>query len=100
MQPKCVACLSEVVEIDSTQGQTYCGGCGIVLEENTIVSEIAFGESSSGAAVAMGSYVGAGARQSHPLPSLRPLLSCLATDRPAPCILPCTSESASQRSAW
>ncbi|CDZ96516.1 transcription factor tfiiib complex subunit brf1 [Phaffia rhodozyma] len=59
--PKCAACLSTVVEIDQAQGQTYCAGCGIVLEENTIVSEVTFGESSSGAAVLQGSYVGADA---------------------------------------
>lgn len=60
-----------MVEIDQAQGQTYCAGCGIVLEENTIVSEVTFGESSTGAAVLQGSYVGADAGQSvHTLFSL------------------------------
>lgn len=92
-KPKCVACLSEVVEIDSTQGQTYCGGCGIVLEENTIVSEVAFGESASGAAVAMGSFVGAGARLS-PASSLSCLLfrATALTDITS-CLVPRPSQS-------
>ncbi|KFY84337.1 hypothetical protein V500_09398 [Pseudogymnoascus sp. VKM F-4518 (FW-2643)] len=37
-----------------------CKTCGTIVEESTIVSEIQFGESSSGAAVVQGSFVGAG----------------------------------------
>jgi transcription factor IIIB subunit 2 len=35
-----------------------CTGCGTVISENNIVSEVTFGESSSGAAVVQGSFVG------------------------------------------
>lgn len=64
LQGKCPQCSSTVVEVDSTQGQSYCRSCGIVLEENTIVSEITFGETSGGAAVVQGSLVGADASES------------------------------------
>ncbi|OBT96392.1 transcription factor TFIIIB subunit brf1 [Pseudogymnoascus verrucosus] len=37
-----------------------CKTCGTIVEESTIVSEIQFGESASGAAVVQGSFVGAG----------------------------------------
>ncbi|KAE8226310.1 hypothetical protein CF319_g1075 [Tilletia indica] len=46
-----------------------CGDCGSVLEQSQIVSEVTFGETSSGAATVQGSYVGAdqaGARISGP----------------------------------
>lgn len=36
-----------------------CAGCGTVLSEENIVSEVTFGETSSGAAIVQGSYVGA-----------------------------------------
>jgi hypothetical protein len=61
---RCVACNSAVVNIDNSAGGSYCGGCGIVLEENTIVSEITFGETSGGAAMVQGSYVSADASES------------------------------------
>jgi transcription factor IIIB subunit 2 len=35
-----------------------CSGCGTVISESNIVSEVTFGESSSGAAVVQGSFVG------------------------------------------
>jgi transcription factor IIIB subunit 2 len=61
-QARCSTCNSAVVEFDSAQGQSYCAGCGTVLEENEIVSEITFGESSGGAAIVQGSFVAADAR--------------------------------------
>ena len=36
-----------------------CHGCGMVVDDSNIVSEVQFGESSSGAAVVQGSYLGA-----------------------------------------
>ncbi|KAK2806095.1 transcription factor TFIIIB subunit brf1 [Onygenales sp. PD_10] len=56
--PGCPA--PNIVEDD---GQKVCSGCGTVISEANIVSEITFGESSSGAAVVQGTFVGAG--QSH-----------------------------------
>lgn len=53
----CSSCGEDsVVEMDA---QTVCTTCGTVLSENGIVSEITFGETSGGAAMVQGSYVGA-----------------------------------------
>ncbi|KAK2882672.1 hypothetical protein FQN49_000104 [Arthroderma sp. PD_2] len=49
-----------IVEDD---GQKVCAGCGTVISESNIVSEVTFGEASSGAAVVQGTFVGAD--QSH-----------------------------------
>ncbi|KAF3491215.1 transcription factor IIIB 60 kDa subunit [Arthroderma uncinatum] len=49
-----------IVEDD---GQRVCAGCGTVISESNIVSEVTFGEASSGAAVVQGTFVGAD--QSH-----------------------------------
>ncbi|CCJ28823.1 unnamed protein product, partial [Pneumocystis jirovecii] len=59
----CLSCGSSNLEADSSSGITYCVSCGNVIEENVIVSEITFGEASSGAAIVQGSFVGAD--QSH-----------------------------------
>ena len=64
--PKTVTCPNqgcsspEIVEDD---GKKVCVGCGTVVSESNIVSEVTFGESSSGAAVVQGTFVGAD--QSH-----------------------------------
>lgn len=55
----CPTCADGTVEYQQHAGNSVCTSCGAVLEENAIVSEIMFGESSSGAAVVQGSYVGA-----------------------------------------
>ncbi|KAM0787378.1 hypothetical protein ACM66B_003464 [Microbotryomycetes sp. NB124-2] len=54
----CYNC-SEDRFVDTDGAQTVCTTCGMVLEENAIVSEITFGEAGSGAAVVQGSYIGA-----------------------------------------
>lgn len=51
--PGCPA--PEIVEDD---GQKVCAGCGTVINDSQIVSEIAFGETSAGAAVVQGAFVG------------------------------------------
>lgn len=56
--PGCPA--PHIVEDD---GQKVCSGCGTVISEANIVSEVTFGETSSGAAVVQGTFVGEG--QSH-----------------------------------
>ncbi|EEP82391.1 conserved hypothetical protein [Uncinocarpus reesii 1704] len=56
--PGCPA--PHIVEDD---GQKVCSGCGTVISEANIVSEITFGESSSGAAIVQGTFIGAD--QSH-----------------------------------
>ncbi len=43
-------------------GQLVCGNCAKLLEESNVVSEVTFGETSAGAAVVQGAYVGEGQR--------------------------------------
>lgn len=49
-----------MIEYDAAAGNGFCIKCGTVVEENTIVSEVVFGETSAGAAMVQGSYVGQG----------------------------------------
>ncbi|RJE19402.1 hypothetical protein PHISCL_08262 [Aspergillus sclerotialis] len=51
--PGCPA--PQIVEDD---GQKVCAGCGTVVSEANIVSEVSFGESASGAAIVQGTFVG------------------------------------------
>ncbi|EPX72458.1 transcription factor TFIIIB complex subunit brf1 [Schizosaccharomyces octosporus yFS286] len=53
----CPSCGSTAFESDVASGNTYCLECGVVVEQNAIVSEVTFGEASSGAAVVQGSLV-------------------------------------------
>ncbi|OJA07627.1 hypothetical protein AZE42_01124 [Rhizopogon vesiculosus] len=65
----CTDCGGTVIEYDAAAGNGFCVKCGTVVEENTIVSEVTFGETSAGAAMVQGSYVGQGsthARMSGP----------------------------------
>ncbi|KAF8891806.1 hypothetical protein BD779DRAFT_1799037 [Infundibulicybe gibba] len=59
--PVCTDCGGTVIEYDSAAGNGFCVKCGTVIEENTIVNEVAFGETSNGAAMVQGSFVGQGA---------------------------------------
>ncbi|CAO3679751.1 unnamed protein product [Umbelopsis ramanniana] len=52
-------CGSVKTEHDPTRGSTYCVQCGLVLEENSIVAEVTFGETAGGKAILQGSYVSA-----------------------------------------
>ncbi|KAI5286603.1 transcription factor TFIIIB subunit brf1, partial [Ascosphaera acerosa] len=56
--PGCPA--PQIVEDD---GQKVCAGCGTVVSEANIVSEVTFGENAAGAAIVQGTFVGAD--QSH-----------------------------------
>ncbi|KAJ2747547.1 transcription factor TFIIIB subunit brf1 [Coemansia sp. BCRC 34301] len=56
----CKACGGTEIEHDSAKGMSYCLNCGEVGEENTIVSEVTFGEAASGAAIVQGSFVRVG----------------------------------------
>ncbi|KAL1925245.1 uncharacterized protein VTP21DRAFT_128 [Calcarisporiella thermophila] len=47
------------IEMDGAAGNAFCSRCGTVLEENTIVAEVTFGETSSGQAILQGSFVAA-----------------------------------------
>ncbi|KAI6136878.1 BRF1-domain-containing protein [Pisolithus sp. B1] len=57
----CTDCGGTVIEYDSAAGNGFCVQCGTVVEENTIISEVTFGETSTGAAMVQGAYVGQGA---------------------------------------
>ncbi|OAD04267.1 hypothetical protein MUCCIDRAFT_36779, partial [Mucor lusitanicus CBS 277.49] len=59
---RCHNCGSDKTESDSASGTSYCVDCGTVLEENTIVAEVTFGETSGGKAVLQGSYAGESGR--------------------------------------
>ncbi|KAJ7119443.1 hypothetical protein C8R44DRAFT_788091 [Mycena epipterygia] len=59
--PACKDCGGTVLEYDTAAGNGVCVNCGMVIEENAIVSEITFGETSSGGAMVQGSFVGQGA---------------------------------------
>ncbi|KAJ7916525.1 BRF1-domain-containing protein [Mycena leptocephala] len=59
--PSCKDCGGTVLEYDTAAGNGVCVNCGMVIEENAIVSEITFGETSSGGAMVQGSFVGQGA---------------------------------------
>ncbi|KAK7036690.1 transcription factor TFIIIB subunit brf1 [Paramarasmius palmivorus] len=61
LKPTCTDCGGTVIEYDTAAGNGFCVVCGTVVEENTIVNEVTFGETSSGAAMVQGSYVAQGA---------------------------------------
>ncbi|KAF9585430.1 transcription factor TFIIIB subunit brf1 [Lunasporangiospora selenospora] len=56
----CPYCGGSSIEYDAGQGNATCTQCGAVLEENTIIAEITFNESSGGAASVVGTFVGEG----------------------------------------
>ncbi|KAJ7186723.1 BRF1-domain-containing protein [Mycena filopes] len=59
--PACKECGGTVLEYDPAAGNGVCVACGMVVEENGMVSELTFGETSSGGAMVQGSFVGQGA---------------------------------------
>ncbi|CAI4906474.1 CPS_HP_G0103490.mRNA.1.CDS.1 [Saccharomyces cerevisiae] len=63
--PVCKNCHGTEFERDlsNANNDLVCKACGVVSEDNPIVSEVTFGETSAGAAVVQGSFIGAG--QSH-----------------------------------
>ncbi|KAH3674208.1 hypothetical protein WICMUC_003450 [Wickerhamomyces mucosus] len=61
IQRKCKGCGSTdfTRDIHSASSDLACQNCGRVFEENPIVSEVTFGETSNGAAVVQGAFIGA-----------------------------------------
>lgn len=54
----CTNCnVSVNVDVDDAAGNTTCSLCGVVLEENQIVSEVTFSEQANGSAVADGIFL-------------------------------------------
>uniref|UniRef100_G1KRH9 Transcription factor IIIB 90 kDa subunit n=1 Tax=Anolis carolinensis TaxID=28377 RepID=G1KRH9_ANOCA len=53
----CAVCGGCEIEVDSARGDAVCTGCGSVLEDNIIVSEVQFVENSGGGSSAVGQFV-------------------------------------------
>ncbi|XP_036981266.1 BRF1 RNA polymerase III transcription initiation factor subunit a isoform X1 [Acanthopagrus latus] len=57
----CKNCGSSDIDVDQARGDAVCMGCGSVLEDNIIVSEVEFVESGGGGSLAVGQFVASGA---------------------------------------
>ncbi|CAG03769.1 unnamed protein product [Tetraodon nigroviridis] len=58
MSPKvCKNCGCSDIDVDQARGDAVCTGCGSVLEDNVIVSEVEFVETGGGASHAVGRFV-------------------------------------------
>ncbi|XP_070698686.1 BRF1 general transcription factor IIIB subunit a [Pempheris klunzingeri] len=55
----CRNCGSSDIDVDPARGDAVCMGCGSVLEDNIIVSEVEFVESGGGGSLAVGQFVSA-----------------------------------------
>lgn len=55
----CSNCGGSDIDIDQARGDAVCMGCGSVLEDNIIVSEVQFQENNLGGASAIGQFVSA-----------------------------------------
>lgn len=87
MQTVCTDCGGNVIEYDTAAGNGFCISCGTVLEENTIVNEVTFGETSTGAAMVQGSFVGQGASELFK----HVLLSAIWVNKTSPTFSSCTN---------
>ncbi|XP_068454850.1 BRF1 RNA polymerase III transcription initiation factor subunit b [Clinocottus analis] len=60
MSPRvCRTCGGSEIDVDQARGSAVCTGCGSVLEDNIIVSEVQFVEGSGGVSSAVGQFVSA-----------------------------------------
>lgn len=59
----CSACGCNDIEVDESQGYSVCTGCGKVLEENQVVSDISFVENAHGASSVVGQFVPSSGRR-------------------------------------
>uniref|UniRef100_A0AAF5PVZ1 B-related factor 1 n=1 Tax=Wuchereria bancrofti TaxID=6293 RepID=A0AAF5PVZ1_WUCBA len=57
MSRKCPNCGSSEIDDDSARGDSTCMGCGTVLEESTIVSDVAFQENAGGGHSLVGQFI-------------------------------------------
>lgn len=57
MSTVCSQCGGTDIEYDPSRGDAVCTGCGSVLEDNIIVSEVSYQEQSSGASTVIGQFV-------------------------------------------
>ena len=58
----CTHCGCSDIDFDPARGDAVCTGCGSVLEDQIIVSEVQFQENSIGGASVIGQYVSAEGR--------------------------------------
>ncbi|XP_073426753.1 transcription factor IIIB 90 kDa subunit isoform X2 [Dendrobates tinctorius] len=64
----CKSCGCTDIDVDAARGDAVCTGCGSVLEDNIIVSEVQFVETGGGGSSAVGQFVSSeGKRQIHNL---------------------------------
>ncbi|KAG1950301.1 BRF1 RNA polymerase III transcription initiation factor subunit a [Pimephales promelas] len=54
---RCKNCGGTDIDVDQARGDAVCMGCGTVLEDNIIVSEVTFVENSGGGSSAVGQFV-------------------------------------------
>ena len=54
-------------DIQEIDGERVCISCGTIINDSNIVAEVTFGESSAGAAVVQGGFVGEGQRHARSL---------------------------------
>ena len=57
MAKTCPHCQSSEFDVDPARGDTVCTNCGIVLEENAIVSEVTIQENADGSSSVVGQFV-------------------------------------------
>lgn len=57
MSTVCSHCGGTDIEYDQARGDAVCTGCGSVLEDNIIVSEVTFAENGGGGSSVMGQFV-------------------------------------------
>ncbi|KAK1791256.1 hypothetical protein P4O66_013271, partial [Electrophorus voltai] len=63
---RCKTCGGTDVDVDQARGNAVCMGCGSVLEDSIIVSEVTFVESSGGASSAVGQFVSSDGQSNGP----------------------------------
>ena len=66
---RCPNCNSSNIEALGPSGSSVCTDCGIIVEENTIVSTVEFVEGAGGSSSMVGQFVGANSSSWRRLPS-------------------------------
>nr|XP_015824509.2 transcription factor IIIB 90 kDa subunit isoform X2 [Nothobranchius furzeri] len=62
----CKNCGGSEIDVDQARGDAVCMGCGSVLEDNIIVSELEFVETGGGGSLAVGQFVSSEGSQKNP----------------------------------
>ncbi|OEU22712.1 cyclin-like protein [Fragilariopsis cylindrus CCMP1102] len=63
--PVCPNCGSKHIELQGASGASVCTECGVILEENAIVSNVEFVEGQGGASSMVGQFVSATSRKAY-----------------------------------